>query len=93
MLFSLDFTMVNFFSTTVVKFLVLAGVTTAVFAQTDADRERRLAELEKKIGLLDPSFRPTDAADFDQRLAAAEQKIEQLLTRNKRYRLPVHPRM
>jgi hypothetical protein len=71
--------MVNFLPATAVKIIMLAGVTTVLFAQTDADRDRRLTELERKIGLLDPTFKSATAA-FDQRLAAAEQKIEQLLS-------------
>ena len=73
--------MVNTIQKTAVKLLAIAVLTTTAFSQTDADRERRLAELERKVNLLDPTFTPTISGDFDQRLAAAEQKIDQLLNR------------
>ena len=63
-----------------VKLLLILCLTLSAFAQTDADRERRLADLERKIQILDPSFVPASTG-FDQRLAAAELKIEQLLNR------------
>jgi hypothetical protein len=73
--------MVNNTGTTAVKLLIVAVLTTNAFSQTDADRERRLTELERKVKLLDPTFTPSSSAGFDQRLAAAEQKIDQLLSR------------
>lgn len=74
--------MVNILTGTAVKLLVCVLLATVVFAQADSDRDRRLAELERKIKLLDPAFAPAASADFDQRLAAAEQKIDQLLSRS-----------
>lgn len=75
--------MVNNSCATAVKFLVFLWVTTLAFAQSDADRERRLADLERKIALLDAAFEQALSAHFDQRLAAAEQKIEQLLAQQR----------
>lgn len=72
--------MVNVRTTTLVKWIaILCLAVASAFAQTDTDRERRLAELERKIKLLDPSFSQASGADFDQRLLVAERKIDQLL--------------
>jgi hypothetical protein len=51
----------------------------AALAQTDADRERRLRELERKLHQLDPTFATPEARNFDERLSALEQRIDQLL--------------
>ena len=61
---------------TLAKALVKVAASAVVFAslsygQTDADRDRRLAELERKVRILDPSFK-TDAAAFDERLGASK---------------------
>jgi hypothetical protein len=50
-----------------------------VLGQTDADRERRLAELERKVRQLDPAFAPGPSANFDQRLQELEQAVERLI--------------
>jgi hypothetical protein len=71
--------MVNSIRATSVKLACILCLTLPLFSQTDADRERRLAELERKIKLLDPAFSRADGADFNQRLLAAERKIDQLL--------------
>ena len=49
--------------------LVLVVFVPVLLAQSDSDRERRLAELERKILLLDPAFKHA-ATTFDDRLAA-----------------------
>lgn len=72
-------TMVNTPLGTTVKLLCVLLLGTALSAQTDADRERRLSELERKIRLLDPAFTQQANIDFDQRLLAAERKIDELL--------------
>ncbi len=72
--------MVNHLIHTAVKLFCLLLLTVPVFAQTDLARERRLAELERRIVLLDPGFSQTSGSDFDLRLLAAERKIEQLLS-------------
>jgi hypothetical protein len=71
--------MVNSIRATSVKFACILCLTLPLLSQTDTDRERRLAELERKIKLLDPAFSRADGADFNQRLLAAERKIDQLL--------------
>jgi hypothetical protein len=48
-------------------------------AQTTAELERRLAELEKKLQQIDPTFRAGEAG-LAERLEAAERKIEQILS-------------
>ena len=48
-------------------------------AQTDVDRERRLADLERKMRLLDASFLPSNGVSVDARLAELELKIDGLL--------------
>lgn len=72
-------TMVNTPLGTTVKLLCVLLLGTGLSAQTDADRERRLSELERKIRLLDPAFTQQANIDFDQRLLAAERKIDDLL--------------
>ncbi len=71
---------------TLAKALVKVAASAVVFAslsygQTDADRDRRLAELERKVRILDPSFK-TDAATFDERLGALEKRIDELLAKS-----------
>ncbi len=76
--------MVNSSLMTTVKFTCVLLLTTAAYAQTDMDRERRLAELERKITLVDSQFNQAAASSFDERLIAAERRIEQLLGSNVR---------
>ena len=59
--------------------LLFAYLIIPAYSQTDTDRERRLATLEEKIRTLDPTFASTGS--FDERLAIAEQKIDELLNR------------
>src|SRR6476469_4215751 len=61
--------------------VILAGcLSIPVQAQADADRERRLSELERKIRQLDPSYvPPAPAATFDQRLQELEHAVDRLL--------------
>ncbi|HYI95669.1 MAG TPA: hypothetical protein VEX68_19160 [Bryobacteraceae bacterium] len=71
---------------TLAKALVKAIGSAVVFAslshaQTEADRDRRLAELERKVRILDPSFKADEAA-FDDRLAALEKRIDEVLARS-----------
>ena len=70
--------MVNLIPVTVVKLICVLLLTAPAFSQTDAVW-RRIAEVERKIKLLDPSFSQAPGAGFDQRLLAAEGKIDQLL--------------
>jgi hypothetical protein len=59
--------------------LVFAAIATVVLnAQTDADRERRLADLERKVRQLDPTFTPA-VTSLDGRLAELEKKVDSLL--------------
>ncbi len=74
--------MVNFWAGTIVNVLIASFLTLPVLAQTEADREKRLSELERKIRLLDPSFSAPPVNDFDQRLILAERKIDELLGRS-----------
>ena len=50
--------MVKLMCAATVKIAIAAAVATVLYAQTDADRERRLADLERKIRQLDPAFTP-----------------------------------
>lgn len=52
---------------------------TPLHGQTDADRDRRLAELERKIRQLDPAYVPPAAANFDQRLEELERVVDRLV--------------
>src|SRR5689334_19196814 len=53
---------------------------TPLHGQTDADHERRLTDLERKIRQLDPTYVPPRAsADFDQRLQELERVVDRLL--------------
>src|SRR5215510_3350766 len=70
--------MVKLIVTTTVKLLLAGLVGVALHAQTDADRERRLAELERKMRQLDPAFSPA-AGSIDIRLADLERRVEALL--------------
>ena len=63
-----------------VKRVLVLMVTGCVFAQTDADRERRLTQLEQKIKQLDPTYTLPAAPSIDDRLTALEQRINQLLS-------------
>jgi hypothetical protein len=69
-----------------VKFIAVATVMLVGFlsaplpGQTDADRERRLTELERKIRQLDPAYvPPAPTAGFDQRLQELERVVDRLL--------------
>src|SRR5262245_1798493 len=62
-----------------IKLLLLALAATTAFPQTDPELERRVAELEKKIRQLDPSFVSSQEQDFRERLAALEKKVDALL--------------
>jgi hypothetical protein len=53
--------------------------TASLFGQTDAERERRLADLERKVRTLDPSFSPAASSNFDQRLQELEGIVDRLL--------------
>lgn len=48
-------------------------------AQTDADRERRLHDVERKIQQFDPTYVIRATSTFDERLAALEQRLDQLV--------------
>jgi hypothetical protein len=65
---------------TVVKhlFLSLLLAASVAAAQSDADRERRLAELERKVKELDPNFSPAPGG-VDDRLSALEWRVDELL--------------
>jgi hypothetical protein len=52
---------------------------TVAAGQTDTDRDRRLAELERKIRQLDPTYVGPMATTFDQRLEHLERTVERLL--------------
>jgi hypothetical protein len=71
--------MVKSFQVATVKCLVVVTAVAVLSAQTDADRERRLADLESKVRQLDPSFLPSNGASIDLRLKELEQKIDGLL--------------
>ena len=74
--------MVNTLAKALVKIVASAVVFASLsYGQTDADRDRRLAELERKVRILDPSFK-TDAATFDERLGALEKRIDELLAKS-----------
>lgn len=62
-----------------VKWVCLIWLIPLLNAQTDAERERRLRELETKIQRLDPAFVRPSEGTFDDRLAALEGKIDSLL--------------
>ncbi len=81
--------MVNSWHGIAFKLLLFACLTCPAHSQTDADRERRLAELERKIRILEPSFASTGT--FDDRLAIAERKIDELLNREKRVEVAAAP--
>ena len=70
-----------------VKFIAVATVMLVGFlsaplhGQTDADRERRLTELERKIRQLDPAYvPPAPTVSFDQRLQELERVVDRLLS-------------
>jgi hypothetical protein len=73
--------MVNLLDKALVKACAIALVLASLaHGQTDADRERRLAELERKIRILDPAFK-LDGTGFDERLAVLEKRMDELLAR------------
>jgi hypothetical protein len=74
------FTTVNFRSTPAVKWVLPLVLSSVLLAQTDADRERRLVELERKIRELDPNLKRAPSGSFDDRLAALERSIDELLS-------------
>lgn len=71
--------MVKLLSEAAVNISLILAMSVTVLAQTDADRERRLAVLERKLRQLDPSFTVTETDRVDARLNALEQRIDQLL--------------
>jgi hypothetical protein len=71
--------MVKFAGAASIKLVFLALTALAVFAQTDAERERRLADLERKMRQLDPTFSPMSGGSIDVRLSDVERKIDGLL--------------
>lgn len=71
--------MVKFIRIATVKCLVLMAAVVVLNAQTDADRERRLTELERKVRQLDPSFTPSKLPSIEIRLAELEQRVNALL--------------
>ncbi len=73
------FTMVKLLLETAVNISLVLVMSVAAAAQTDADRERRLADLERKVRQLDPSFAVPATDSVDARLGALEQRIDQLL--------------
>jgi hypothetical protein len=74
------FTSVNGTFKSAVKCLLPLLLSWALLGQTDADRERRLFDLEQKIQQLDPTFKPTVSASVDERLSALERSIDALLS-------------
>lgn len=72
------FTMVKYLLATSVNFGLLLVTVCTGWAQTDADRERRLNELKRKVRQMDPSFVVPAASTFDARLSALEQRLDQL---------------
>ena len=71
--------MVNSILAAIVNLLLVFALALPAAAQTEVEREKRLAELERKIKLLDSAFASSGTGDFDQRLLAAERKIDELL--------------
>lgn len=59
--------------------MVLLGVAPAALAQTDPDVDRRLAELERKMKILDPAFEPAQRMTVAQRLQALEERMDAAL--------------
>jgi hypothetical protein len=72
--------MVNVTAKSTVKWM-LPLVAMVLVAQTDADRERRITELERKLGRLEPTFTPSVRGSLDDRLTALEQRVDQLVAR------------
>src|SRR5262249_49014800 len=75
--------MVNHFASASIKLLLVIVSCVVVRAQTDADRERRISDLERKMRQLDPGFSPANAASIDIRLAELERRMEGLLDRSR----------
>src|SRR5215475_8776827 len=71
--------MVKLFISVSVKLAIIPLFCSALPAQTDADRERRLAELERKMRQVDPTFAPAVGASIDIRLSDLERKMDALL--------------
>ncbi|MBM3774596.1 MAG: hypothetical protein FJW37_05470 [Acidobacteria bacterium] len=71
--------MVKSFSEATVKCVFAIALTLPIQGQTDADRERRLAELERKARQLDGSYAVPAAASFDERLGELERIMDRLL--------------
>ena len=71
--------MVKSLSTATVKGILLLLMAVGAVAQTDADRDRRLSELERKIRQLDPAYAVPTTATFDERLASLEQRLDHLM--------------
>jgi len=60
--------------------VVIQGLGQAVFAQSTSELERRVAEIEKKMRLIDPAFgKETSAQDLLGRLAQLEEKLDAVL--------------
>jgi hypothetical protein len=72
--------MVNTIEQAAIKLFIVLFLTCPLASQTDSERDRRLAELERKVRLLDPSYTAAPEADFDQRLANLEQSVNRLLS-------------
>jgi hypothetical protein len=70
--------MVKFIRAAAVNLLIAATAAVVLNAQTDAERERRLADLERKVRQLDPTFSPGQAS-IDARLAELERRVDSLL--------------
>jgi hypothetical protein len=71
--------MVKILRAALVKYVIAAAAAIVLNAQTDADRERRIVELERKLRQLDPTFSPGSAASIDDRLTELERRIDGLL--------------
>jgi len=71
--------MVKYWCIAVVKWTWPLLLVSGAIAQTDADRERRLHEVERKIQQLDPTYVIRATSTFDERLAALEQRLDQLV--------------
>jgi hypothetical protein len=78
-----ELTMVNVRRLALVKYLLFISLTASAPGQTNDERERRLADLERKIQQLDPSYSARVTDSFDQRLAELEQRVDKLLSVNR----------
>lgn len=62
-----------------VKAILVLILGLPLLGQTDADRERRLTELERKVRQLDPNYVAPASSSFEQRLEQLERTIDGLL--------------